>query len=77
MLSTTYSYVPNSDLEELLVSLVHLEGDNTGYNPHLCHHGRRVQTLDRMFLLISVMGDERRPIDAFQTSTYRYLVVPS
>jgi hypothetical protein len=74
-LSTTYSYVPNTDLEEHLVSLVHLEVDNTEYSPHLCRHGQRAQTLDRMFLLISVMGDERKPIDTFQIFTYRYLVV--
>ena len=73
----TYSYVPNPYLEESLVTLVHPEGDNTEHSPHLCHRGRRGQTLDRMFLLISVMGDERRSIDAIQTSTYRYLVMLS
>jgi hypothetical protein len=53
------------------------EGDNTEHSPHLGHRDRRAQTLDRMFLLISVIGGERRPIGAIQTSTYRYLVVLS
>lgn len=57
------------------MSLVHPEGDNTERSPHLCHRDPRAQTLDRMFLLISVMEDEKRPIDDIQTSTYRYLVV--
>ena len=61
----TYSYVPNLDLGECLAYAAHPEGDNIIYSRHPFRRGRRVQTLDRTFLLISEKGDERRKQTAF------------
>jgi hypothetical protein len=60
---TTYSCAPNLDLEECLAYAEHPEGDNIIHSRHLCHRGRRAQTLDRMFLLISEMENEKRQKD--------------
>ena len=59
----TYSYAPNPDLEECLAYAAHPEGDNIIYSRHRYRRGQRAQTLDRTFLPISEMGDERRLTD--------------